>query len=84
MYSYNSIPKYNQNMYYQNGVYQNKGYQTSPNGDRFIGGGLLAPLFLGGVAGYAIGYNRPNNYNYMPPYQPMPVYTNNYYYPYYY
>ena len=77
MYSYNNVPNYNQNVYYRPS--NNRGQE----GDRFIGGGLLAPLFLGGVAGYAIGNNRPNN-NYPYPYPyPMPVYYNNYYYPYY-
>ena len=81
MYSNNS--NYGQ-MVYPNTV--NYPYQVEgQNDDRFVGG-LLAPLFLGGVAGYAIGYNRPNyNQGYAPmpyPYQ-VPVYTNNYYYPYY-
>ena len=84
MYSYNSMPGYNQNMYYRT-----NNYNKSQDGDR-LAGGLLAPLFLGGVAGYAIGYNRPNNnypypYPYAYPY-PVPVYYNNYpnnYYPYY-
>lgn len=79
MYSYNNSTKYNP-------VYtNNNSYAYQYQDDRFAGG-LLAPLFLGGVAGYAIGYNRPNNnggYMYYPP-QPMPIYTsNNYYYPYY-
>lgn len=72
MYSYDNYP-YNANYSGLNNYNQND--------ERFAG--ILAPLFLGGVAGYAIGYNRPNNYQYpMPmPYQ-VPVYTNNYYYPY--
>ena len=86
MYSYNDITQTNpsgcQTSNY--GYYNN--YPTS-NDDRFAGG-LLAPLFLGGVAGYAIGYNRPNNqggyyYPYPPQPMPIPMYTNNYYYPYY-
>lgn len=80
MYSYNSIPQYNQNMYRSSNNYS---YQ---NDDRLLGGGFIAPLLLGGVAGYAIGNNRPNYYpNYYPYPQPLPVYyNNNYYYPYYY
>ncbi len=72
-YSYN-IPQYPRNM-----------YQTRNNNDqRLIGGGLFAPLLLGGLAGYAIG-NRPNYYP-QPYYYPYPTYyNNNYYYnPYYY
>lgn len=56
------------------------------NGDRFIGGGFLAPFLLGGVGGYLLG--RPNYQQgpipvYFPP-QPMPHYppysnTNIYY-----
>jgi len=78
MYSYNNMPKYNENMYYPTNDFSNQ------NGDRFIGGGLFAPLLLGGIAGYAIGNNRPNYYPtyYNYPY-PAPVYYNNYYYPYY-
>lgn len=80
MYSTNNMPQYSQNLYYKGGT-----YTKGQDGDRFIGTGLLAPLFLGGVAGYAIGYNRPNNYPYPypMPYQGPPVYYNNYYYPYY-
>lgn len=78
MYSYNNIPQYNQTTYYKP-----NNYTKAQDGDRFIGTGLLAPLFLGGVAGYAIGYNRPNNYGYpYPMYQVPPIYYNNYYYPY--
>ena len=79
MYSCNNMP-YGQNVYYKENT-----YQKGQDGDRIIGTGLLAPLFLGGVAGYAIGYNRPNNYPYpyQVPYQVPPVYYNNYYYPYY-
>ena len=83
MNSYNNIPTtYPANKY---GYY---GYNEMQNAsdDRFVGG-LLAPLFLGGVAGYAIGYNRPDNnqggYYYPYPPMPIPMYTNNYYYPYY-
>lgn len=83
MYSYNNIPQNNKNMY-SNNSNCSYGYPVNQGDDRFAGG-LLAPLFLGGVAGYAIGYNRPNNGGYYPyPQQPVPIYTNNYYYPYYY
>ena len=53
------------------------------NDERFIGGGVLAPLLLGGVAGYAIGQNNYNNRPYM--FYTQPYYTpyyNPYYYPY--
>lgn len=69
MYSYNyGYPNYNQ--------YRNTNISNNPNDERFIGG-IITPLLLGGVAGYAIGQN--NNYNrpYMY-YTPYP-----YYYPYY-
>ena len=84
MYS-NNTTNYTQTSYPSYDAYQ-YGYNTQ-NDDRFVGG-LLAPLFLGGVAGYAIGYNRPNyNQGFVPysaPYMyPAPMYTNNYYYPYY-
>jgi len=75
MYSYNyNIPQYGRNM-----------YRNINNDQRFIGGGFIAPLLLGGVAGYALGNNRPNYY-YPQPYYPYPTYyNNNYYYnPYYY
>jgi len=74
-YSYN-IPQYRQNM-----------YRNANNYDqRLIGGGIVAPLLLGGIAGYALGNNRPNYYYPQPYYYPYPTYyNNNYYYnPYYY
>ncbi len=55
---------------------------TNSTDERFIGGGLIAPLLLGGVAGYAIGQNNYNNRPYMFYTQPYPYYYNNYYYPY--
>ena len=67
MYSYNTnIPHYN-NMYYSN---QN-------NDERLVGTGFVAPLLLGGVAGYAIGQNNWNNYP-----RPMVFYPQPYYQPY--
>ena len=65
---------------YQYPTYMYRGNNTNnPNGERFVGG-IIAPLLLGGVAGYAIGQN--NNQNNGAPYmfytQPYP-----YYYPYY-
>lgn len=81
MYSYNNFRQPVNNMYARpiNNRMNNNMYNS---GDRFIGGGLVGPLLLGGIAGYAIGNNRPNYYPYPYPY-PMPVYYNNYYYPYY-
>ena len=81
MYPYNyNIPQFNRNMY--------RGINN--NDQRFIGGGFIAPLLLGGVAGYAIGNtNNGNNNNYGRPtyfypqpyyYYPYPNYSNNYYY----
>ena len=74
-YNYN-IPQYRQNMY--------RGIKN--NDQRLIGGGFFGPLLLGGLAGYAIGNNRPNYYYPRPYYYPYPTYyNNNYYYnPYYY
>ena len=74
MYSYNyGYPVYNQ----YRGNISNPNTINNPNDERFVGG-LIAPLLLGGVAGYAIGQN--NNYGrpYMFYTQPYP-----YYYPYY-
>ena len=68
-------------MYYNYSPYNYR----SNNNNRFIGGGLLAPLLVGGIAGYAIGNNNYKNYypypypNYYPTYYPY----NNYYYYYY-
>lgn len=62
-------------------------YRTNQNGDRFIAGGVVAPLLLGGVAGYALGTTNRPNYYYPQPYYYYPMaYSNNYYYynPYYY
>jgi hypothetical protein len=80
MYSYNyNIPQSPRNMY--------RGINN--NDQRFFGGGFVAPLLLGGVAGYALGnnnYSRPNYYYGYPQgyYYPYPTYySNNYYYPYY-
>ena len=74
--------------------YNMQGYQTGsiytpaidPNDtdDRFAGG-IIAPLLLGGVAGYAIGqstYNRPYMFYTSPyyyPYGPYNYYPYNYY-----
>ena len=60
-------------------------YYPNQNDERFIGGGVVAPLLLGGVFGYALGNNnngRPMVFYPTPrPYYPM--YYNPYYYPYY-
>lgn len=76
MYPYNYImPQFQRNMY----------RQPNRNNQRFIAGGFIAPLLLGGVAGYAIGNNKQNYYPqpyyypYPQPY-PYPTYYNNYYY----
>ncbi len=78
MYPYNyNMRNFNSNMY--------RGRQNQSN-DRFLAGGFVAPLLLGGVAGYAIGNNNRPNYYYPQPYYYYPPvsYSNNYYYPYYY
>ena len=75
MYPYNyNMRTYNRNM-----------YRGNTNDDRIFAGGFVAPLLLGGVAGYALGSNRPNYYYYPQPYY-YPMYYNNYNYynPYYY
>ncbi len=78
MYPYN----YSYNTY-QGSIYQ-PARDINSNDERFIGGGLIAPLLLGGVAGYAIGQNNYNNRPYMFYTQPYPYYYPNYYpYPYY-
>ena len=72
MYPYN----YNSN-YFKGDIYTPA---IDPNSDRFAGG-IIAPLLLGGVAGYAIGQNSYRPYMYYT--QPYPYYYNNYYpYPY--
>ncbi|MBE6147713.1 MAG: hypothetical protein E7168_05235 [Firmicutes bacterium] len=63
-------------------MYRNQQYIN--NNDRFFGGGFIAPLLLGGVAGYALGNNRPNYYYPQPYYYPNTYYNNFNYYPYYY
>lgn len=74
-------PNNNMNQYYQNysSNYQdyNNLYNNNIQDDRMIDGGFLAPLLLGGVAGYLVG--RPNYYQYPYNYN----YNNFYYYPYY-
>ena len=77
MYSYYNytIPQYRGNMYYRD---------INNNDQRIFP--FIAPFLLGGVAGYAIGNNRPNYYYYPQPYYyPYPTYYINYnnYYPYY-
>ena len=66
-------------------MYQNKYYKpinAIPNqGDRFIGGGFLAPFLLGGITGGLLApsfYPRPI-YGPVPIYQ-FPPYTQNQYY----
>lgn len=78
MYPYN----YNFNMYPNANMYRVN--NNNNNDERFIGG-LIGPLLLGGVAGYAIGqnnnYNRPYMFYTTPYYNPyyMPYYPYNYY-----
>lgn len=87
-YSYN-INQNPRNMYPKNNYSRNYTYVTEAD-DRFIVGGALAPFLLGGLAGYAIGNNYPNNnprpfYNqpyFYPTYYPNTYYNNFYYYPY--
>ena len=57
---------------YPNSNYIPSNYNTTTynDGDRFIGGGFLAPFLLGGVGGYLLG--RPNYGNFGP--GPIPVY----------
>ena len=82
MYPRYNIPQQRQSM--QTG--RNFQHSYPINGDRFIGGGFLAPFLLGGIAGSIV--SRPN-YGYGPPLPPpviyyppipQPYYTNNYYY----
>ncbi len=79
-------PRYNMVQNRPN-MYQTRQFRGED--DRFFGGGIIAPLLLGGLAGYAIG--RPNDYYppynnfynnfYYQPYQPYPFYPyNNFYY----
>ena len=60
-------------MYPNNYYISNK--KTPINGDRFIGGGFIAPFLLGGITGGLLApafYPRPI---YGPPiYQPYPIY----------
>ena len=55
---------------YRSSNYDVTNYSTTAynDGDRFFGGGLLAPFLLGGVGGYLLG--RPN---YGPGYGPGPI-----------
>ena len=55
----------------------------NPNGDRFVGGGFLAPFLLGGITGglLAPAFNQRPIYgpNYYPvPIYPIPYYQNQY------
>lgn len=71
MYTNNNMRNFNDNMYVNNNLYPD--FNKFNNDDRF---GLLGPLLVGGLAGYAIGNN-----NYTRPccgpvyYQPMPYQT---------
>ena len=60
MYYYNyNIPVNNRNM---------RNNYTYNNQDRFIGPSFVAPLLIGGLAGYAIGNNNRPNYFYQYPF----------------
>lgn len=76
--TYNMVQSF-PNMY-RNDQYLYNNQNKMNQGDRFIPGGFIAPLLLGGLAGYAIA-GRPNNYPYPYPYN---YYYNNFYYPPYY
>ena len=62
--------------------YQDSIYTPARENDERLAGGIIAPLLLGGVAGYAIGQN--NNRPYFFYTQPRPYYSPMYYNPYYY
>ena len=72
MYTNYNIP---QKKYYKPTNYQNyPNYTTTTTyteGDRFIGGGFLAPFLLGGVGGYLIGRPNYNNQGPIPVYFPQ-------------
>ena len=68
-YSYYSYPTSNfSTSNYPTTNYGSMNYAN--DGDRFFGGGFLAPFLLGGVGGYLLG--RPNYNNFGP--GPIPVY----------
>jgi len=71
--------QFSRNMYPKGKFSRN--YGSNQNQDRFVGG-FFGPLLLGGIAGYAIGNQQPNNsygpVYYQPPYYPT-YYPNNYY-----
>ena len=77
MYPYN----YNMQGYPADSIYTPA---IDPNeSDERIVGGIVAPLLLGGVAGYAIGQNNnSNNHPYMFYTYPYPYYNPYSYYPY--
>ena len=79
MYTNYNIPQksyYKPINYYQGQNYRNSNYSPATSttyyndGDRFIGGGVLAPFLLGGVGGYLLG--RPN-YGPGPGFGPGPI-----------
>lgn len=74
MYPYNYVPNF-QNSIYTPAI-------DNSNDERFLGTGIIAPLLLGGVAGYAIGQNNYSNRPYMFYTQPYYYPYNSYYYPY--
>lgn len=93
MYSYNDVSNFNRGINqtgYSKVTYSNPSNHYSVNStnsqypvnntndDRFFGAGIVAPLLLGGIAGYALRPPYPAPYPYPVPYPvqyPMP-YTN--------
>ena len=63
--------------------YPNTYYYPNGNDERFAGG-IIAPLLLGGVAGYAIGQNNNGRPMIFYPQRPFyPIYNPYPYYPFY-
>ncbi len=58
-------------------------YRPKPNGDRFVGGGFLAPFLLGGITGGLLApsfYPRPVYGSIPYPVYPIPYNQNQYIY----
>lgn len=84
MYSTYNIPQYNRNMQsYSSPRYSS--YNNSSSGDRFIGGGFVAPFLLGGIAGSLLTprqnfpiYTPGPPIGFYPPFRPYPYYSSTY------